>query len=155
METTLSTDIRNLFTDYLVRNGHRQTRERYAILEQVYAMEGHFDVETLYNKMLEEKCFRISRATLYNTIELLVDARLLVRHQFDSLAAEYEIRSRADKHYHLICTRCGIVREIKDEGIHDLVFGKRITKFTPEYYSLYIFGLCSKCKYALKRKNLI
>ena len=155
METTLSTEIRNLFTEYLLRNGHRQTRERYAILEQAYAIDGHFDVETLYNKMLEEKCFHISRATLYNTIELLVAARLLVRHQFGSFAAQYEPRIRADKHYHLICTHCGSVREIKDEHIHDLVFGKRITKFTPEYYSLYIFGLCSKCKYALKRKNLI
>lgn len=155
MESTLSTEIRRLFTDYLVHNGHRQTRERYAILEQAYAMEGHFDVETLYNKMLEEKCFHISRATLYNTIELLVSARLLVRHQFGTLAAQYEVRTLADKHYHLVCTHCGSVREIKDDAIRDIILGKRITKFTPEYYSLYIFGLCSKCKYALKRKNQI
>lgn len=153
MDTTLSIKIRNLFTDYLIRNGHRQTRERYAILEQVYAMEGHFDVETLYNKMLEEKSFHISRATLYNTIELLVAARLLVRHQFSTLAAQYEIKISADTHYHLICTHCGSIREIKDENIHRQIISKKLTKFTAEYYSLYIFGICSKCKYAMKRKN--
>ncbi|MCC8171594.1 MAG: transcriptional repressor [Parabacteroides sp.] len=153
MDTTLSTEIRDLFTDYLTRNGHRQTRERYAILEQVYDMKGHFDVETLYNKMLEEKSFHISRATLYNTIELLITAGLLVRHQFGTLAAQYETRASADTHFHLLCTHCGVVREIRDENIKRQITGKKIPKFTTEYYSLYIFGICSKCKYALKRKN--
>lgn len=153
METTLSTDIRNLFSDYLNRNGLRQTQERFAILEQAYIMEGHFDVETLYKKMLDEKGFHISRATMYNTIELLVAAHLLVRHQFSSLAAQYETRTEADKHFHLVCTHCGAIREIKDDHIRETVLSKRITKFTADYYSLYIFGLCSKCKYALKRKN--
>lgn len=153
METTLSTEIRNQFADYLLRNGFRQTQERFAILEQAYNMEEHFDVETLYKKMLDEKGFHISRATLYNTIELLVACRLLVRHQFGTLAAQYEARTKADKHFHVICTHCGAIREIKDDNVRNAVLNKRITKFTAEYYSLYIFGLCSKCKYALKRKN--
>lgn len=153
METTLSTEIRNQFADYLIRHGFRQTQERFAILEQAYNMEEHFDVETLYKKMLNEKGFHISRATLYNTIELLVACRLLVRHQFGTLAAQYEARIKADKHFHIICTHCGAIREIKDDNVRNTVLNKRITKFTAEYYSLYIFGLCSKCKYALKRKN--
>lgn len=153
METTLSTEIRNLFADYLTRNGLRQTQERFAILEQTYAMEGHFDVETLYKKMLVEKGFHISRATMYNTVELLVNAHLLVRHQFGSLAAQYEPRIQADQHFHVVCTHCGAIREIKDDTLRETVLNKHITKFTAEYYSLYIFGICSKCKYAMKRKN--
>lgn len=155
MENTLNTKIRNLFTEYLIKNGHRQTKERYAILEYAYAIKGHFDVETLYCNMLEEKKFRVSKATLYNTIELLVNARLIVRHQFGTLAVQYEKAAVAETHYHLVCTHCGAISEYKDDNLTQIVQSKKITKFTPEYYSLYIYGLCSKCKYALKRKNLL
>lgn len=155
MESLFNTKIRNLFTEYLIKNGHRQTKERYAILEHAYAIKGHFDVEMLYNSMLEEKRFRVSRATLYNTIELLVDARLVVRHQFGTLAVQYEKTAAAETHYHLVCTHCGAINEYKDDNLKQIVQSKKIIKFTPEYYSLYIYGLCSKCKYALKRKNLL
>lgn len=154
MKIALNTEIRNLFTEYLIKNGHRQTKERYAILEHVYAIDGHFDVEGLYISMLEEKKFHVSRATIYNTIELLVEAHLVVRHQFGTIAVQYERSTAAETHYHLVCSHCGNIREYKDDNLMQIVKNKKITKFTPEYYSLYIYGLCSKCKYALKRKGL-
>ena len=85
---------RELFTEYLTRKGHRKTPERYAILDLICSINGHFDVDLLY-KSLESANFHVSRATLYNTIELLVDSRLLVRHQFGTQGVQYECADRA------------------------------------------------------------
>lgn len=149
----LDTSIRQKFADYLLLNNLRQTGERYAILEFVYQMVGHFDVDMLYVYMLDKKNYHVSKATLYNTIELLVNARLVVRHQFGSAAAKYETIVQAQTHAHLVCTYCGVVRENKDEKMMRILQNVKISKFTAEYYSLYIHGICSKCKYARNKKS--
>lgn len=141
-----------LFTRYLIEKKLRKTEERYAILKCICHISGHFDMGLLHRK-LEEMNFHVSRATVYNTVDVLVDCGLVVRHQLAAQAVQYELRMLAETHLHLICTKCGEIRELKDAMLKRNVGSLKIPRFTPEYHALYIYGLCSKCKYRLQRRK--
>ena len=143
---TIIETVTEILTDYLIKNKHRKTPERFAILKEIYDFEGHFDVESMYIQM-KNKNFRVSRATLYNTIEILLDSHLIRKHQFGKTQAQYEKSYSNRQHDHLVCTSCDKVIEFCDpriQGIKNVI--EESMHFKISRHALNLYGLCKNCQ---------
>lgn len=133
------------FEFFLKEHKLKLTTERMAILAAAFKKHSHFDAELLHAE-LKESGSRISRATVYRTLDLLVQCGLVRKHSLGASHASYEA-TRDEHHDHLVCIQCGKILEFFRADLEKSQ--EHICQemdFQPLHHSLLIFGLCSKCK---------
>ena len=158
MKENVKATVRSILTNYLEQNSLRKTPERFAILDAVYDFDNHFTLEELSDKLNDEERFPVSRATLYNTLKLFLELRLVIRHRFQG-ATKYEACYDNDSHCHQICTVCGKVTEFKSVQITRAISSLHLRRFRKDGFTLYVYGICSTCqakltKLAAKKKQM-
>ncbi len=151
MDKKIKMKVRELLTNYLNSNRLRKTPERYAILDAVYDIGGHFSLEQL-GVYLTQKNFVVSRGTLYNTMHLFMELRLVTCHRFGD-GTKYEACYANDGHCHQICTVCGKVTEINSSKIVKAIDEIRFNRFRKDGFTLYIYGVCTNCQLNVSRKK--
>lgn len=141
---------REKFRQYLAARHLRRTPERFALLDKAITMTGHFGADVLYDTM-EAAGYHVSRATIYSTLELLVDCGLLNRHRFGSRKTCFEVA--LGSHFHLVCNVCGRIREIEEERLLHLE-SMALDGFKPTYCSTMVYGICRECSDKINNDNL-
>ena len=145
--------VKEIFRSYLKEGNQRQTPERFMVLEEIYRSDGHFDADELFFSM-QQKGTRVSRATVYNTLDLLVESGLVQRQQFGKSQYHYERAYAYQQHDHIICNECGHVHEFCDPRIGEIqqLIG-RIHGMNIESPSLHFYGHCEDKMTCEHRKN--
>lgn len=137
----LEKKVEKIFTAYLDENNYRKTPERYSILEEIYSTKKHFDIDTLYFNM-RKKNYSVSRATIYNTIELLLACKLVRKHQFgENQQSHYEKAYFDTQHDHIILLDTGEIIEFCDPRIQSIKSTiEELFDLKIESHSLYLYG---------------
>ena len=130
------------FSDFLKKKMYRNTQERFLVLERLAELDKHFSADELYI-IINSTGLKISRATIYSTLDLLTRCNIITKHRFQGESAHFELSSRKPNHDHLICVECGHIIEFNEEQLYNI--GKNVCNkfdFIPMKYSMQIFGVC-------------
>lgn len=137
---------KEIFETFLNKKNYRKTPERFAILKEIYTNKEHSSIDSIYNK-INTKTYHVSRATVYNTIELLLECNLIRKHQFRKKEAQYEKCYFSGQHDHLICTECHIILEFCEPRIYEIKkFIAKSLKFKIKSHAFNLYGLCKSCQ---------
>jgi Fur family ferric uptake transcriptional regulator len=138
------------FLQFLRGRGQRVTGERLALFDEIFSQHGHIDAEALLGAM-KARGLKISRATVYRNLDLLVECGLARKQRLSSRGFLYEHIHPGQQHDHLVCTGCGRVVEFVSAGIAALQSEIcRAHGFVPTRHTLQISGLCNVCAQAVK-----
>jgi len=134
--------VKEIFRSYLKEGNQRQTPERFMVLEEIYRADGHFDADDIFFRM-QDGGTRVSRATVYNTLDLLVECGLVQRQQFGKRQINYEGEYAYHQQYNIICNECGHVLEFCEPRIGEIqdLIGK-IHGMNIDSHSLHFYGSC-------------
>lgn len=136
---------REQFLDYLRSRGQRVTSERLEVFDEIYAQHGHIDAEKLLAS-LQRRGAKVSRATVYRNLDLMVDCGLVRKSRLGQGRFLYEHLHEGQDHDHLVCGSCGRVVEFVSPGIAALQAEIcRAHGFVPGRSALQIQGLCNLC----------
>jgi Fur family ferric uptake transcriptional regulator len=139
-----------ILREFLKKGENRITPERFEVMDSALEYDGHFGADDLYVIMKNNKS-RVSRATVYKTLELLVQCDLLSKRNFGDNMTRYESSFKRQSHDHLICMDCGRIVEFTNSALENIP--KELSKnlgFKFENYSFNIFARCKNiktCKY--------
>lgn len=130
--------------EYLESKNLKKTPERHEVLKAVCRIKGLFTIEELAEEMAAKADFEVSRGTLFNTIELLTEAQLVVKHTLVR-TAKYESNITGKPKVCLVCQKCGSVVKLDNKEISDWLEALRVRQFNIRQQVLYLHGLCKKC----------
>ncbi len=135
-----------ILTEHLKSHGKlRATPERFAVLDAVLQSQGHFDADGLYYRMISTGV-KVSKATVYNTLELLQDCGLVSKYRFAENTSRYEKAFGRPHHHHMICLSCGDILEFTNDRLEKIQEEVAANKnFKIQSTTIQIFGTCSKC----------
>lgn len=149
MEKQKQETAQQMLSDYLLRTGRRNTRERREILAAVCDLTSGFAVEELA-AAVAARGVRLSQATVYNAVELFVAAGILTPF-FGNRATRYRLLP-ANTH-HLVCLNCGKEKDVRDKPFAEILRARHYSAFTASYYEITVYGVCSSCARKAKKSN--
>ena len=148
-ETHASPKIVGKFHHFLNERHYRHTPERDLVLRKVLEWNKHFSIEELCQALTESGTM-VSRATVYNTVELLCEAQILRRIHVDLRRVRYE-RLEKTNFIHLVCNECGKIKEVRDNDLNAHMNARSFTAFHSSYFTICVYGTCNTC--ARKKKK--
>lgn len=151
METDdIRNEARTLLTSHIENKKMRKTPERFAILDVVLEMKGHHSVDEIQTMLPSD--FPVSKPTIYSTMQILDELGIVQSHQFSTIT-QYERAIGIRAHHHYVCKACGSITDLVDPQIDYILGIAKTPRFSKEFSTATIFGLCSKCKAVINKKK--